>query len=308
MHPESINQKTSLVFEKIAKSGLASKFYLAGGTALAIQLGHRESIDLDFFSQENFSHAELKNKLPESGKFYLSGEEEGTLHGALDEVKSSFLKYSYDLMYPFLDFEGIKIADERDIAAMKIDAISSRGSKKDFIDLYFLLEKYNYIKNVEEECHDAASALVASKDYKNKLVILLLHHRKIGKWIPIGGHVERFESPESAVIRELEEEIGISPIYWFDKNSRSWSSLPVLFGEKLEKIPAPDGKAIHFHRDFIFVAIIDCHLEESFIGESAGRLKWFTLEDILKLSPDETTPETLELIKELEKFQKELLG
>lgn len=143
MHPESINQKTRLVFEKIIKSGLVSNFYLAGGTALAIQLGHRESIDLDFFSQENFSNSDLKHKLPESGKFYLSSEEEGTLHGVLDEVKLSFLKYGYNLLYPLIDFDGIRIADERDIAAMKIDAISSRGSKKDFIDLYFLLEKYS---------------------------------------------------------------------------------------------------------------------------------------------------------------------
>lgn len=168
--------------------------------------------------------------------------------------------------------------------------------------------KVLFVEETRKERHDAASAIVVSKNYENKLAILLLNHKKISKWIPIGGHVERFESPESAVIRELEEEIGISPIYWFDKNSKNWSSLPVLFGEKLEKIPAPDKKTAHFHRDFIFVAIIDYRLEESFVGESAGRIKWFILEDISKLNPDETTPETLELAKELEKFQKELLG
>ena len=163
-------------------------------------------------------------------------------------------------------------------------------------------------KDVRKERHDAASAIVVSKNYKNELAFLLLNHKKIGKWIPIGGHVERFESPESAVIRELEEEVGISPIYWFDKNSKSWSSSPVLFGEKMEKIPAPEGMATHFHRDFIFVAINDYRSEEIFAGESAGRIKWFTIEDILKLDPGETTPETLELVKELEKFKEELLG
>jgi 8-oxo-dGTP pyrophosphatase MutT (NUDIX family) len=121
--------------------------------------------------------------------------------------------------------------------------------------------------------------------------------------------VKKSESFESAVARELEEEIGVAPIYWFDKNSKNWSSLPILFGERLEKILAPKEKDIHFHRDFIFVVIIDYRLlEESFAGECKGRLKWFTLEDISKLNPVETTPETLELIKELEKFQKELLG
>lgn len=143
MHPEAIDEKTKRVFQKISSSGIGEKFYLAGGTALAIQLGHRKSIDLDFFSKEDFSNAELKEQLPKIGDFYLSAEEAGTLHGTLGEVKLSFLHYSYSQIYPFLDFEGVKLADERDIAAMKIDTISSRGSKKDFIDLYFLLEKYS---------------------------------------------------------------------------------------------------------------------------------------------------------------------
>jgi len=160
-----------------------------------------------------------------------------------------------------------------------------------------------------QERHDAASALVVGKDYKNELVILLLNHQKIGKWIPIGGHVKKFESLENAISRELKEEIGVAPVYWFDKNSHNWSALPVLFEEKMEQIFAFEGTASHFHRDFIFVAIIDYRLlEESFAGECKGRLKWFTLEDISKLNPDETTPETLELIKELEKFERELLG
>lgn len=142
MHPESIDKRTKLVFEKIAKSGIISQFYLAGGTGLALHLGHRNSIDFDFFSNEKFSNSELKNGLAKLGDYTLSGEDEGTLHGVLDEVKISFFYYKYNQLYPFSDFEGIKIADERDIAAMKIDSISSRGNKRDFIDLYFLLEKY----------------------------------------------------------------------------------------------------------------------------------------------------------------------
>ena len=143
MHPESINEKTKLVFEKIKKSGISENFYLAGGTALALQLGHRESIDLDFFSRKDFSNSKLKEYLPKIGSYFLTGEEEGTLHGTLDDVKLSFLRYDYDQLYPFLEFDGIELADLRDISAMKIDAISSRGSKKDFVDLYFLMKKYD---------------------------------------------------------------------------------------------------------------------------------------------------------------------
>ncbi|MFA6159462.1 MAG: nucleotidyl transferase AbiEii/AbiGii toxin family protein [Parcubacteria group bacterium] len=143
MYPEAINQKTQCVFHKIKQTKFIADFYLAGGTALAIYLGHRESIDLDFFSQKEFSLARIKKELSTLGSFTLISEEEGTLHGLLDEVKLSFFCYPYPMLFPFVNFEKVSLADERDIASMKIDAISSRGSKKDFVDLYFLLEKYS---------------------------------------------------------------------------------------------------------------------------------------------------------------------
>jgi hypothetical protein len=143
MYSEAINKKTQRVFRKISQAGFISDFYLAGGTALAIHFGHRESIDLDFFSQKEFSLTKIKNELSMLGSFTLISEEEGTLHGLLDEVKISFFYYPYPTLFPFIEFEKVPLADERDIASMKIDAISSRGSKKDFIDLYFLLKKYS---------------------------------------------------------------------------------------------------------------------------------------------------------------------
>lgn len=145
MHSKSISKKTRVVLEKIAGSGVKElkDFYLAGGTALAIQLGHRESIDLDWFSEKDFSLASFKKYLSSLGKFELTDEADGTLNGVLDKVKVSFLRYDYKLFFPALKFVGVKLADERDIAAMKISAISSRGSKKDFVDLYFLLQKYS---------------------------------------------------------------------------------------------------------------------------------------------------------------------
>lgn len=65
------------------------------------------------------------------------------MHGPLDGVRVSFLRYPYPVEYPFLDFMAAKLADLRDIAAMKFDAVSSRGSRKDFVDVYFLLQKYS---------------------------------------------------------------------------------------------------------------------------------------------------------------------
>ena len=149
MFKETINRETKLVLEKITQSALADKFYLAGGTALAVQLGHRESIDLDWFCPSDFSNQEIKFELSTLGELKITSEEKGTINGTLDDVKVSFLRYQYDLMFPFFQMDGVKLADERDIAAMKIDAMSSCGSRKDFIDIYFLLKKYSLVDLIE---------------------------------------------------------------------------------------------------------------------------------------------------------------
>ena len=142
MFEQSISPETKHVLEKIANSDLTRNCYLAGGTALALELGHRQSIDLDWFSPDDFSNGALKEKLSRLGQLEIIGEEEGTLHSVLDGVKVTFLRYRYPLLFPLLDYGNIKLADPREIAAMKIDAVSSRGSKKDFIDIYFLLKIY----------------------------------------------------------------------------------------------------------------------------------------------------------------------
>ena len=143
MYNQAITESASAVLGKIAASPGIKNFYLAGGTALAIQLGHRESIDFDLFSQNNFSNDGIKKTLAALGKLEVTSESEGTINGILDSIKVSFFHYNYDLLFPFVGFQNVLLADERDIAAMKISAISSRGSKKDFIDIYFLLEKYS---------------------------------------------------------------------------------------------------------------------------------------------------------------------
>ena len=125
MHTEAINQKTKRVLENIGSHSFILGFYLAGGTSLAIQMGHRKSLDLDFFSNHSFSAADIKRELSASGKYLMSYEDEKTLDGVLDGVKISFFRYDYESLYPLIDFGKIKLADIRDITAMKIAALSS---------------------------------------------------------------------------------------------------------------------------------------------------------------------------------------
>ena len=149
MRQEAIDAKTKCVLEKINQVEGIKNFYLAGGTALAIQLGHRKSIDLDWFSQKEFDIDFLKKNLSSLGKLKIESEDEKTLNCQIDNVKMSFFVYSYKRLFPMINFMGVNLADERDIACMKIDTIASRGAKKDFIDLYFLLQKYDIRKLID---------------------------------------------------------------------------------------------------------------------------------------------------------------
>lgn len=111
-------------------------FYLGGGTALAMQLGHRESIDLHFFRQAPFDQEALARALDLGAPLPA---ERGTLRWVMDGVKVECFHYPYPLVAPLRDIPGVaevRMADVLDLGLMKLVAIGQRGSKKDFVDLY----------------------------------------------------------------------------------------------------------------------------------------------------------------------------
>jgi len=116
-------------------------FYLAGGTALALQIGHRTSLDFDFYTERSFDPRELRDEFDKIFKkireVYIA---EGTLGLEVDNIMMSFFKYPYPLIKPLKKLEIVDVASLEDIAAMKIIAISQRGKKRDFIDTYFLMK------------------------------------------------------------------------------------------------------------------------------------------------------------------------
>lgn len=117
-------------------------FYLAGGTALAIYLGHRVSIDLDWFTPEKLEEPlRLAQELRDDGiPFVTSHVERGTLYGTVAGVKVSFLEYRYPLLKPLVAWPDYNctLAAIDDIACMKLSAIAQRGARKDFLDIYGL--------------------------------------------------------------------------------------------------------------------------------------------------------------------------
>lgn len=138
MFEEVITKSRQDLLAKLKESALLKNFYLAGGTAAALHMGHRKSEDFDFFSAQDFDQTDLALQLSQLCQFQVSSSGEGTLHGFANEIRLSFLRYTYPLLFPTLEYGGVKLADLRDIALMKVVAIANRGTNKDFIDLYFI--------------------------------------------------------------------------------------------------------------------------------------------------------------------------
>ncbi len=138
MYPTGISPVTRRSLAILSQNTGLSHFYLAGGTACALRLGHRLSYDLDFFTPLSFDQKELSDWMSTHGKFKLDQIKKDTLLGIFEKTNVSFFTYRYALIGKTEDFDGMAILGEPDLAAMKVDAISSRGTKRDFIDLYFL--------------------------------------------------------------------------------------------------------------------------------------------------------------------------
>jgi len=125
-------------------------FYLVGGTALALQLGHRNSIDIDLFTKEEFATLELSTLLQEQFQVMITTSARNSLFCVINNVKTDFVRHNYYLIKDPYFSEGIKMLSMEDIAAMKLHAIVNSGKLlKDFIDIYFLLEHFSMEEMVD---------------------------------------------------------------------------------------------------------------------------------------------------------------
>ena len=147
-HQEILPSDSHKVLRELISALPLSEFYLAGGTGLALLYGHRLSRDFDFFSAQLFDEDSLIQCMQWLHDLTIVAKSEHTVHITLKSLKVSFLGYSYPLLFPMKQYrpaEGVSIdvADERDIACMKISAISSRGTRRDFVDLYEVARQYS---------------------------------------------------------------------------------------------------------------------------------------------------------------------
>lgn len=140
VHPECLPAAGRKVLPALRNIVGPGGFVLAGGTGLALQLGHRVSEDLDFFTPRPFDTDRLFRDLRAAGlEPELRGEERGTLIVAAAGVKVSFFEYAYPFVERTVSWRGIAIAGVADIAAMDLVAVAQRGARRDFVDLYAVL-------------------------------------------------------------------------------------------------------------------------------------------------------------------------
>lgn len=142
MHEEILLPQTKIVLEKINNNNLPENSFLFGGTGLALHLGHRRSVDLDFFTQTEFLETQWEKRLAKELNFKLITRDWQTLIGHIDSVKFSLFGYKHKLINPPVPYTKILVASLPDIAATKLEAVIGRSTKRDLIDLYFLAQKF----------------------------------------------------------------------------------------------------------------------------------------------------------------------
>jgi len=146
----TVGESTLVLLKRLQQVPMFQDLRLVGGTALALQLGHRNSIDLDFFGVFDKTMEQIVEEL-EARKFNVNPYHISKIIKILyvNDVKVDIVGGHREWLCPPIETEGVRMASLQDIAAMKLHAITGRGRKKDFIDLYFLLQHFSLEQMIE---------------------------------------------------------------------------------------------------------------------------------------------------------------
>lgn len=139
----TIEPHTLELLRALMQEAALSELRLVGGTALALQYGHRSSVDLDLFGKIDIDGYELQSILSKYGVLKVENETKIIHQYYIDNIKVDVVNYPFEWISPIIEEDGIRLASPIDIAAMKVNAIEGRGTKKDFIDMYMLLQHYS---------------------------------------------------------------------------------------------------------------------------------------------------------------------
>ncbi len=185
LHLETLSDAQRVLLPPLAHFASDEGFYLAGGTALALQLGHRRSVDFDFFTSQSFEEPMLLAARAKAQGVPVAAPQVAprTLHTSAGGVQLSFFGYPYPLLKPEVEADyGLRMAEVRDIACMKLAAIAQRGARKDFVDIHALIRNGLSLRQMLE-------------DYRRKFDTDELVHVLIG--------LSRFERAETQAMPQM---------------------------------------------------------------------------------------------------------
>lgn len=144
LRTNTIEASTLELLKTLQQILLFRNLRLVGGTALALRMGHRHSIDLDLFGMIDADYMEISEVLQENKlKVTLNYNSKNIHQFTINDVKVDIVNYPYEWIEPQMEMNNIRLAGLKDIAAMKLSAITNRGTRKDFVDIYFLLQTFS---------------------------------------------------------------------------------------------------------------------------------------------------------------------
>ena len=163
LYYNAIQPQTLELLKTLQEKEAFQSLRLVGGTALALQIGHRFSDDLDLFGVFDMGRNDVSAVLSSFPNVIHIGGSKNIHIYAINNIKVDFVNYAYPWLRPSLEIDGLRLAAIEDIAAMKMAAITGRGTKKDFIDIYYLLKRYSLpelLSFYQKKYHDGSLFLV----------------------------------------------------------------------------------------------------------------------------------------------------
>jgi hypothetical protein len=168
MHQEILSKNQKKLFPKL--KDFANSFGLVGGTAIALRIGHRESIDFDLFSAKEFENERLREKILGIGKIDRTlRDEKDQYEIVLDKVKITFLHYPFKIYFTKKAEDIIKMPDLLTLAAMKAYALGRRAKWKDYIDLYYILKNHHSVSEISKKAKAIFKKEFNEKNFRAQL-------------------------------------------------------------------------------------------------------------------------------------------
>ncbi|MCX8492033.1 MAG: nucleotidyl transferase AbiEii/AbiGii toxin family protein [Cyclobacteriaceae bacterium] len=213
LRKETIDKPTLGLLKKLMDEPSLKDFFLVGGTALALQIGHRISVDIDLFTVKDFDENNMLTKLEKQYSFSQTYQDKNTLKGEIEGIKVDLITHSYPLVTPLLVIEDIRMATVIDIAAMKLNAITGNGTRiKDFIDIAYLSSSLTFSEMVKayEAKYAARNAVMTLKavnfyddiDFSEKVQVL----DKKYKWERVKSRLDKITMEPKKLFPSLQTE------------------------------------------------------------------------------------------------------